>query len=755
MQQGYFEIDSASASVSGRECCYSTPFSVKDILNLVDQNDDNYLGCHIESVSHQNFMDCDSVPYIDSFPASISHSFLPHQSYHPSSYTPNLYDYGSHQNLYTNYPTSSSNGHLGGTPPLLQTMDSVKTITPGSNFRSHSVASSDPPDPRGLFGNESESRTLKAIDDYEMQPFSASSQQSVVTSEHVQELDSMCHLSENKEDIVQVSEYRFHSFSPTKSTFEFISISTPSRSISLIFFLIPQSTEDSTSQLVTSSRCELRKNGKVRAKRKPRVLFSQSQVLELERRFRLQRYLSAPEREVLAQTLSLTPTQVKIWFQNRRYKCKRLTIEGGATLTVVKNDDKQMDGGEKSDMISTKTIHCGQALNKELSMLPKSSTFVNNLPPPPYPAYNFNHFDHQFSPASHSHPYTSISHSFLPHQSYHPSSYTPNLYDYGSHQNLYTNYPTSSSNGHLGGTPPLLQTMDSVKTTTPGSNFRSHSVASSDPPDPRGLFGNESESRTLKAIDDYEMQPFSASSQQSVVTSEHVQELDSMCHLSENKEDIVQVSEYRFHSFSPTKSTFEFISISTPSRSISLIFFLIPQSTEDSTSQLVTSSRCELRKNGKVRAKRKPRVLFSQSQVLELERRFRLQRYLSAPEREVLAQTLSLTPTQVKIWFQNRRYKCKRLTIEGGATLTVVKNDDKQMDGGEKSDMISTKTIHCGQALNKELSMLPKSSTFVNNLPPPPYPAYNFNHFDHQFSPASHSHPYSGSPFDQKHHYWN
>ncbi|XP_055683034.1 muscle-specific homeobox protein tinman [Lutzomyia longipalpis] len=368
MQQGYFEIDSASASVSGRECCYSTPFSVKDILNLVDQNDDNYLGCHIESVSHQNFMDCDSVPYIDSFPASISHSFLPHQSYHPSSYTPNLYDYGSHQNLYTNYPTSSSNGHLGGTPPLLQTMDSVKTITPGSNFRSHSVASSDPPDPRGLFGNESESRTLKAIDDYEMQPFSASSQQSVVTSEHVQELDSMCHLSENKEDIVQV--------------------------------------KDSTSQLVTSSRCELRKNGKVRAKRKPRVLFSQSQVLELERRFRLQRYLSAPEREVLAQTLSLTPTQVKIWFQNRRYKCKRLTIEGGATLTVVKNDDKQMDGGEKSDMISTKTIHCGQALNKELSMLPKSSTFVNNLPPPPYPAYNFNHFDHQFSPASHSHPYS-------------------------------------------------------------------------------------------------------------------------------------------------------------------------------------------------------------------------------------------------------------------------------------------------------------------------------------------------------------
>ncbi|PSN53282.1 hypothetical protein C0J52_24670 [Blattella germanica] len=60
-----------------------------------------------------------------------------------------------------------------------------------------------------------------------------------------------------------------------------------------------------------------------RAKRKPRVLFSQAQVHELERRFKQQRYLSAPEREHLANALKLTSTQVKIWFQNRRYKNKR------------------------------------------------------------------------------------------------------------------------------------------------------------------------------------------------------------------------------------------------------------------------------------------------------------------------------------------------------------------------------------------------------------------------------------------------
>lgn len=53
------------------------------------------------------------------------------------------------------------------------------------------------------------------------------------------------------------------------------------------------------------------------------MLFSQAQVLALERRFKQQRYLSAPEREHLASALQLTSTQVKIWFQNRRYKCKR------------------------------------------------------------------------------------------------------------------------------------------------------------------------------------------------------------------------------------------------------------------------------------------------------------------------------------------------------------------------------------------------------------------------------------------------
>ncbi|XP_007952973.1 homeobox protein Nkx-3.2 [Orycteropus afer afer] len=92
-------------------------------------------------------------------------------------------------------------------------------------------------------------------------------------------------------------------------------------------------------------------------KKRSRAAFSHAQVFELERRFNHQRYLSGPERADLAASLKLTETQVKIWFQNRRYKTKRRQMAADllasapaakkvAVKVLVRDDQRQYLPGE-------------------------------------------------------------------------------------------------------------------------------------------------------------------------------------------------------------------------------------------------------------------------------------------------------------------------------------------------------------------------------------------------------------------------
>lgn len=111
---------------------------------------------------------------------------------------------------------------------------------------------------------------------------------------------------------------------------------SPPRKLNPLFYIRPNykqlpKTEDRSSRYLNEENLPLSYR-----KKRSRAAFSHSQVFELERRFNQQKYLSGPERADLAQALKLTETQVKIWFQNRRYKTKRKQLQMSENIANAK-----------------------------------------------------------------------------------------------------------------------------------------------------------------------------------------------------------------------------------------------------------------------------------------------------------------------------------------------------------------------------------------------------------------------------------
>ncbi|KAM8952872.1 homeobox protein CDX-4-like [Pelodytes ibericus] len=116
--------------------------------------------------------------------------------------------------------------------------------------------------------------------------------------------------------------------------------------------------------------------GKTRTKEKYRVVYTDHQRLELEKEFHYSRYITIRRKTELAANLRLSERQVKIWFQNRRakerklYKKKMTQFDGTGSV--------QSDSGSASP-----NILCDSVMHMEMpsSLYQPPPLTVNSLQP--------------------------------------------------------------------------------------------------------------------------------------------------------------------------------------------------------------------------------------------------------------------------------------------------------------------------------------------------------------------------------------
>ncbi|KAM8816580.1 homeobox protein BarH-like 2 [Rhynchonycteris naso] len=94
--------------------------------------------------------------------------------------------------------------------------------------------------------------------------------------------------------------------------------------------------------------------------RRSRTIFTELQLMGLEKKFQKQKYLSTPDRLDLAQSLGLTQLQVKTWYQNRRMKWKKMVLKGGQEAPT-----KPKGRPKKNSIPSSEEIEAEEKMNSQ------------------------------------------------------------------------------------------------------------------------------------------------------------------------------------------------------------------------------------------------------------------------------------------------------------------------------------------------------------------------------------------------------